>query len=266
MLEEAYNLLFSNALATIFLLVCDLCCLSDILNKNFFFIVFGVYFTLKLIDSVTFLNLLFSVLYLYSYLANKYCYSIYSGHFCILNITCYGCFAVKKSKRVILRCRNKKRRAVMKKKRYIKTNFRRFRFSKRKRSKYFYRRIPWKPINSALKYLGLHDRLTHPLPISVLFKNILVIYNEIHLKKRFFKKKLLLKRISSLIRSRFFNLRKYRARNKALFTYSLRLLMKQRKLIFLKQKAIRPSNRQFELSRRKAGFILISGFKFSTFA
>lgn len=129
-----------------------------------------------------------------------------------------------------------------------------------------------------MRYLGLRDRLLHPLPASVFFKTIFVIYNELYIKKLFLKKKSFLRSIRHIFplsyllymfrvcrKTRSVHNRKHIKKLLFLSRIMKRLLLRHI-LISFKKKTIRISNKQFELSNRKACFVLSSNIRILSFA
>jgi len=122
----------------------------------------------------------------------------------------------------------------------------------------------------------------HPLPASVFFKSIFVLYNEFFLKKLsynrksalfkkrlFFKKKFFFRRFRRFTSSRVFKLLsgKRKKISKLLFARGAYYLFKRHITSNFKKKFMtRPSNKQFEFSKNKACFVLVRKFKFSSFA
>lgn len=112
-----------------------------------------------------------------------------------------------------------------------------------------------------MRYLGLRNKLIHPLPLSVFFKNTFVLYSMI------FSKKLVLSRLGDCLGNlRFSFFRKKHNNLKKLLFFNVLNLLKSRKVLLNLKKKNRLSNKQFEFSRRKAGFILSSKFRLLSFA
>lgn len=122
--------------------------------------------------------------------------------------------------------------------------------------------VPWRVVKVAMGYLGLRNKLIHPLPLSVFFKSTFILYSMVFSKKLIFNRL-----VSCLANLRFsFFKKKHNSLKKLLLFNTLNLLKSRKVLLNLKKKKIRLSNKQFEFSRRKAGLILSSKFRLLSFA
>lgn len=117
-----------------------------------------------------------------------------------------------------------------------------------------------------MRYLGLRNKLIHPLPLSVFFKNLFVLHSVFYSRKYFFSKKIFFNSLSSLSGLRFNSTPKHKNLKKMLLFSTLNIFLRRKILYGLKKKHVRLSSKQFEFSKRKAGFILSSNFRLFSFA
>jgi hypothetical protein len=178
-------------------------------------------------------------------------------------------YVLHKKRHKHYRLRIHKKTAILKKPKKIKIkkksfylrrpNYRRFRrFNNKRFGRKF---VPWRTVKVAMRYLGLRNKLIHPLPLSVFFKSIFALYSVFRLRKIFFSK---LNRLSNLCFS--FLTKKHRNLKKLLLFSVLKMFLIRKSLIRSQKKHVRLSNKQFEFSRRKAGFVLSTNFRLFSFA